>query len=197
MPDNPMTDCPDCKGHGWLLAAIDGDPDDLSIERCDNCRRFDSDNEANQFVAKLAWKERRKTPAKRRALGPYGKAGRLFREYFTPDGGGASMVEDMRRGARTRLAFLDRLTPIAKGVFELLQPSAQGVLHYLAWSDAGLPMKQVAWLYHCDRRVCASILSRLKKAGIVDNCKGHWTVNNEDFRAWARIRLARPGASKA
>jgi hypothetical protein len=51
----PMTDCEDCLGHGWLLVQVDSRKDDQRIERCDNCDRFKTDSEANEFVSKLAW----------------------------------------------------------------------------------------------------------------------------------------------
>lgn len=46
-----MTDCQDCRGHGWLVVI----GAQARIERCDNCDRFRSDKEAVEFVARLAW----------------------------------------------------------------------------------------------------------------------------------------------
>lgn len=38
--------CDACEGKGWIIAAIDGDNQRLEIERCDQCERYESDEQA-------------------------------------------------------------------------------------------------------------------------------------------------------
>lgn len=50
-----MDRCKACNNLGWLLAIVDDkDGESYCIQKCDDCRTFDSDNEAVRFVAKIA-----------------------------------------------------------------------------------------------------------------------------------------------
>ena len=50
----PKVLCRGCGGPGWRLQPLDGDRNELMIERCDDCKKFASDHDATVHVATLA-----------------------------------------------------------------------------------------------------------------------------------------------